>query len=249
MLTEERWRLILDLLDREKAVTVPELEQALDASPSTIRRDLNQLHKAGKLIKVHGGATSLDSRYMVQELSMAEKKTLHYEEKQAIGRYAAGLISPDDFVYIDSGTTAEALADAITETGAVYMTNSVMIAMKLAVKGCRVFLPEGEMKSRTEAIVGGLAADSIKKYHFTIGFWGTNGVDEKAGFTTPEVNEALVKQVSMRQAAQRYVLCDRSKFSVISPVSFGVFESATIVTDRIPDKKYQKYEHIVEVMK
>ena len=159
MLTEESWRLILDLLDREKAVTVPELEQALDASPSTIRRDLNQLHKAGKLIKVHGGATSLDSRYMVQELSMAEKKTLHYEEKQAIGRYAAGPISPDDFVYIDSGTTAEALADAITETGAVYMTNSVMIAMKLAVKGCRVFLPEGEMKSRTEAIVGGLAAD------------------------------------------------------------------------------------------
>lgn len=56
MLAEERFSLILDLLARQRTATVQELCEALNSSESTIRRDLNELDKQGKLNKVHGGA-------------------------------------------------------------------------------------------------------------------------------------------------------------------------------------------------
>ncbi len=62
MLTEERWSAILELVEKEKAISVTELEKELGVSASTIRRDLTQLHMMGKLLKVHGGATSIGQR-------------------------------------------------------------------------------------------------------------------------------------------------------------------------------------------
>lgn len=56
MLTEERWNAIIELVDRKKAVTVPELEKELDVSAATIRRDLTELNRMGRIVKVHGGA-------------------------------------------------------------------------------------------------------------------------------------------------------------------------------------------------
>lgn len=249
MLTEERWKEILDILEKEGAVSVQELAVSLNTSAATVRRDLAQLDAMGKLVKVHGGATSVSLQYMTRDMSMAEKYDLHREEKQAIAKYAAPLIKPNDFVYIDAGTTTEMLVDTITERQAIYMTNSMIHARKLSQKGCRVYLPGGEVKQLTEAVIGGEAADFIRNYHFTIGFWGTNGVTVESGFTTPEPHEALIKRVSMEQTAKRYVLMDRSKFNVVAPVTFADFSAATIITDVVPDQIYKKHKSIVEVMK
>ncbi len=249
MLTEERWKEILDILEKEGAVSVQELAASLNTSSATVRRDLAQLDAMGKLVKVHGGATSVSLQYMTRDMSMAEKYDLHREEKQAIAKYAAPLIKPNDFVYIDAGTTTEMLVDTITERQAIYMTNSMIHARKLSQKGCRVYLPGGEVKQLTEAVIGGEAADFIRNYHFTIGFWGTNGVTVESGFTTPEPHEALIKRVSMEQTAKRYVLMDRSKFNVVAPVTFADFSAATIITDVVPDQIYKKHKSIVEVMK
>lgn len=59
MLTEQRYQIILDLLKEKKSVTATELKEILDTSESTVRRDITALHKAGKLIKVFGGAVAL----------------------------------------------------------------------------------------------------------------------------------------------------------------------------------------------
>lgn len=249
MLTEERWKEILDLLDKEGAVSVQELALRLDASAATVRRDLTRLDAMGKLIKVHGGATSISQQYMTRDMSMEEKYGLHTDEKKVIAEYAAPLIQPNDFVYIDAGTTTEMLVDVITEKRAIYMTNSMIHARKLSQKGCRVYLPGGEIKQLTEAIIGGEAADHIRNFHFTIGFWGTNGVTVENGFTTPEPHEALIKRVSMEQTAKRYVLMDRSKFNVVAPVTFAAFTAAEIITDIVPDQNLKKHNNIVEVMK
>jgi DeoR family fructose operon transcriptional repressor len=249
MLTEERWASILEIVDRERAVSVQALEAALGVSASTIRRDLTQLSRMGKLIKVHGGATSLETQYVGKDIAMEEKYSMNNEEKQIIARYAARLIGPNDFVYIDAGTTTEFLVDHIREMRATYVTNSLTHALKLIHKGCRTFLPGGEVKNTTEAIVGGDALSYIARLHFTIGFWGTNGVTPETGFTTPDPNEALIKKTSMEQCKKRYILCDRSKFSVVSPITFASFDSAMVITGKLTDKKYKNYENIVEVTK
>ena len=249
MLTEERWKEILEILERDGAVSVQELSQTLGASVATVRRDLAQLDAMGKLVKVHGGATALNRQFVTRDMPMAEKYGLHTEEKRAIAQYAAPLIKPNDFVYIDAGTTTEMLVDMITEKQAIYMTNSMIHARKLSQKGCRVYLPGGEVKQLTEAIIGGEAADYIRRFHFTIGFWGTNGVTVESGFTTPEPHEALIKHVAMEQTARRYVLMDRSKFNAVAPVTFAAFTDAEIITDEVPDRSYTKHDNIVEVMK
>ena len=89
MLAEERFSLILDLLARQRTATVQELCEALNASESTIRRDLNELDKQGKLNKVHGGATLPDSPFRTDEPTMAAKEELAVSQKQSIAQAAA----------------------------------------------------------------------------------------------------------------------------------------------------------------
>ena len=81
MLTEKRYELILELLDKKRSVTVPEIKEVLGVSESTIRRDLNALDKAGRLTKVFGGAVSSDGTFTGTEPSVAQKMELQQEEK------------------------------------------------------------------------------------------------------------------------------------------------------------------------
>lgn len=74
MLTEKRYELILELLDKKRSVTVPEIKDVLGVSESTIRRDLNALDKAGRLTKVFGGAVSSDGTFTGTEPSVAQKR-------------------------------------------------------------------------------------------------------------------------------------------------------------------------------
>ena len=108
MLTEQRHEIILRLLEKKKSITVTELKEFLDASESTVRRDITALDKAGKLTKVFGGAVALNHKVTAYEPTVAQKSELNKEEKKKIAKYAASLILPDDFVYLDAGTTAGA---------------------------------------------------------------------------------------------------------------------------------------------
>lgn len=249
MIAEERWSRILDLVHATGVTTVTQLMEELNASESTIRRDLSHLDKAGKLHKVHGGATRVaSSTYLVADESIQTRKTLHIAEKRAIGAYAASLIEPGDFVFIDGGTTTECLVDAITQTKASFLTNSLPHAQKLLAKGCHTLLPGGEIKPLTEVLVGAMTVDFMRQYHFTLGFWGTNGADITTGFTTPDFNEAAVKRVTIGNTARAYVLCDSSKFRGISLVTFADFKSVTVITDRVDDSALSAAGNVIEVM-
>lgn len=105
MLTEKRQEEILRLLTLKGSVTVQELKEYFDASESTIRRDLNTLDEKGALVKVFGGAMLTESNLATKDEQVSQRKGMYQEEKQKIGRYAASLIEPHDFVYVDAGTT------------------------------------------------------------------------------------------------------------------------------------------------
>ncbi len=247
MIAEERLARIVEMVERRGTASVSELASALSISESTIRRDLDKLDQAHRLVKVHGGATAREAAHLTRDLTLLERHGLHDEEKRAIAEYAAGLIGPDDFVYVDAGTSTEALVARITETRALYVTDSVSHAMALAARGCRVTVLGGELKSATEALVGPDAIASLERYHFTLGFWGSNGITEDAGYTTPDRSEAQVKQASMERAERRYVLSDASKFGRTSRVSFAPFASAQILTAGDVPQEYRGLANVVAV--
>ncbi len=89
MLAEERFSLIMEQLNRKRTVTVQQLCEALHTSESTIRRDLTELDRQGRLTKVHGGAPLLDSRFLADEPTMEAKETLAVEQKRSIAQAAA----------------------------------------------------------------------------------------------------------------------------------------------------------------
>ncbi len=239
MLTQERRDLMVQFINEKNAVTVNELMEEFDASAATVRRDLSVLHDEKRILKVFGGATSLTSSDVnTQEPSVSAKKTLNVEEKDLISKYAASLINDEDFVYIDSGTTTLEMIKYIDNTRAKYITNGIVHAKMLLEKNLSTMIIGGRCKASTEAIVGPECIEGIRKYHFTKAFMGTNGISTSAGFTTPDVDEALVKEEAVRHAYISYILADHSKFGQISSVTFADITSCCIITDKDVSKNY-----------
>ena len=247
MLIEERFAKILSILERMGSVTVQQLMTELDASESTVRRDLNTLDANGQLVKVHGGAILKNTVYSTIDDEVVHRKEQNREAKDKIARYAAGLITAEDFVYIDAGTTTERMIDYIANRQAVFVTNAIGHAKKLAEHGCKVYILGGEFKAVTEAIVGEEAVFTLDKYNFTKGFWGANGVSLQRGFSTPELKEAMVKRKSMENSIYCYFLADVIMFSIISCVTFALFEKATVITTELKQEIYKDCSNIIKV--
>ena len=247
MLTEERLQGIERIVKEKGSASIPELMERMGISESTARRDLTLLDKQGRLQKVRGGAMIIGDVYSTKEDTVLQKKDRNLEEKVEIAKYAASLIEPNDFVYLDAGTTTELMIEYITSRQAVFVTNAISHAKLLAEKGCRVYLLGGEFKSQTEAIVGEEAMEMLSKYNFTKGFWGTNGISVSKGYSTPEIKEAMVKKYSMKNCKRCYILADASKFDQLSSVKFADFEQATILTTELHKPALKKYKNIVEV--
>lgn len=247
MLAEERFAKILSILESMGSVTVQQLMAELNTSESTIRRDLNTLDASGKLTKVHGGAILKAVAYSTKDDNVINRKEKNREAKNVIAKYAAGLIKVNDFVYLDAGTTTELMIEYITSRQAVFVTNAIDHAKRLAERGFTAYLLGGEFKAITEAIVGEEAVAALEKYNFTKGFWGANGISTQRGFSTPELKEAMVKKKSMENSMERYVLADDSKFGQISSVTFAPFESATVITTELSQEMYKRCGNVINI--
>lgn len=230
MISQERHDIILNLLHEKGNVSLQELIKKLHTSESTIRRDLQNLEHTGQLVRVHGGAV-LREINAVPEDRVSARRQLSPAEKTRIGRKAASLIGPEDFVYIDAGTTTEAMVEAIEEKEAVYITNSIMHAQILADRGMKVFIPGGQFRALTEAVVGEESNEYLDKYHFTKGFFGTNAVSRDGKLSTMNLAEAMTKKKAMNQCARIYILADTTKFLKQAPITFGDIAGQTVITN------------------
>lgn len=249
MLTEERYQLITDIVNERNAVTVVELAQLLGTSESTIRRDLNVLDEMGRIKKVYGGATSVSRPVGMLEDNVSDREHLMYEEKTEIGRYCATLINDTDFVYIDSGTTTSRMIDFIDNSKATYVTNGITHARKLIQKGLNTYIVGGKIKPLTEAVVGAEGISNLRTLNFSKAFMGTNGIDLNAGFTTPDLDEARIKEAAIKAAYMAFVLADHSKFRRVFSVTFAPLRQCCIITDKMPDNRFANSTVIKEVMK
>ena len=248
MLSHERYVLIQEIVNEKGTVTVAELSKALDTSESTIRRDLTALDELGKIQKFFGGATKAETPHRFLEDTIRVKESLMNEEKTAIGKYAATLISDDDFVFIDAGTTTAIMIDFIEKNNATYVTNGITHARKLLEKGLNTYIIGGKIKTMTEAIIGVEAIANLAKFNFSKAFIGVNGIDLKAGYTTPDIDEGLLKETAINQSNMVFVLADHSKFKKIFAKTFKELNQCCIITDYLPDPRYS-HETVIKIVK
>lgn len=236
MLKEERFSRIIELVNERGSVKTIEISEDLNTSLATVRRDLNELDSLNKIKKVFGGASSIkNAQFVGIEEKLENKITKNIDQKNSIGAYAAALISDYDFVYMDTGTSVEAMIPYIDANNTSFVTNSISIANKLSARDFKVFILPGEFKSETGAIVGASTCDYLDGFNFSIGFLGANGIQEEVGFTTPDINEAMVKSRAISRCKKAYVLADSSKFGKIFQVSFSKDPDLEIITDSLGD--------------
>ena len=247
MLAEQRARAILQQISQHQTVSVTELCQTTGASEATIRRDLNALARQGRLVKVHGGATSLEAEeFLAREPDLATKQR-YSREKERIARYAAGLVGEDDVVFLDTGTTVRHLTDHLKGSKALFVTSSIDMAARLTEHSLRVYVLGGVLKLGTVDIVGAEALHALSRYNFTKVFLGTSGVSLSQGFTTPDPEAAALKSLAASRAQTVYMLADSSKFGRVTAATILPLDAAQIITDRLPDRKYLDSADIIAV--
>ncbi|MDK7049473.1 DeoR/GlpR family DNA-binding transcription regulator [Aerococcus sanguinicola] len=242
-LATERRQLIVEMLEKESLVKVTSLVDQLGASEATIRRDLSTLEDEGKLTRVHGGARrhySLDN-----EKSLDEKLTQHIEEKEAIAKAAANLVQDKDIIYLDAGTTTLQMVPHLAGLDILVVTNGIEQAMALNALAIDTIMLGGNLKKNTRAVVGSQAFQQLANYHFNKVFMGINAIHPDFGMTTPDIEEANIKQEAISQGGQVYFLADSSKLDKMSFAKVADADTGIVITSELsPELKQQCSEQI-----
>lgn len=214
---------ILDLLSRDGFVDIAGLQRELGCSEATVRRDLEQMQRAGLLRRTHGGAVAESPH----ELPFAAKLREMAPAKGQIAARAATLVEDGHAVGFTGGTTTFEVARAlISRTGLTAVTNAVNIAMELAASDIRVIVIGGELRGQTYELVGPLAEPLLEQIHLDIAFVGVDGLSVGGGLTTHNPTEARTNRVLLSRAARVVVVTDHTKlgrktFAQIAPLEGG----------------------------
>lgn len=235
MLNEERYRRILRLLQEKGIVKLQELCTMLEASESTVRRDLQDLEERGQLRRVHGGA-ALPALSGGLEPGMAEKSAVNLPQKQKIAEMASGLVRSGEAIYLDAGTTTLAMIPYLKGKSITVVTNGLPQADALLEADIPSYLLGGLAKKRTKALVGSLALDNLGGFRFDRCFLGANGIHPDAGYTTPDPEEAALKRRASELSSLTYVLADSSKIGHVAFSKIMELEKAALIAEQVPER-------------
>jgi DeoR/GlpR family transcriptional regulator of sugar metabolism len=231
MLAQQRQSAILDLVRRHGGVRVSDLVREFSVSDMTIRRDLETLAQRGLVAKVHGGATTL-SPGSTDEPGFAAKSVRQQAEKEAIARQAAGLVSPGTAIALSAGTTTWTLAHQLLDVpGITVVTNSVPVAEVFYHNGRsdQTVVLTGGIRTPSDALVGPFAVTAIRSLNLDQLFLGVHGINERSGFTTPNLMEAETDRALVGAARRLVVLADHTKWETVGISTIAQLEDADVL--------------------
>lgn len=212
MTKEGRHTFILEQLMKRDTVTVTDLSTQLEVSMVTIRKDLTELERAGKLYRSHGKAKLLNP--FANNRSVNEKEKLFPEEKNAIGLSAARLLTADDSIAIASGTTVHAFARNIKPVHRLTVVSASLEVSEILARDESVDIIQlgGMLRHSSLSVVGQYAESVLSGFAFSKFFLGVDGIDFDYGITTTDLREAELNQKMMQAAQKTIVVADSSKF-------------------------------------
>jgi DeoR family glycerol-3-phosphate regulon repressor len=235
LIAEQRHRLILDRLAAEGAVAVGRLSAALDVSRETIRRDLQLLERAGRLLKRHGGAVPI-ARVEPDE-SLRAKTNI--EGKRRIGIHAAAMVPDGASVILDSGTTARYVAEALAQRrGLTVITNDLGVCARLSRRhGIRLVLLGGAIQPHEEATLGADAVEMLGRYQADFAFVGAGAITLDGHLSDFSRDAAELRTRMLQSAQTSCVIADHTKFGRVTPVRVAAFgRGHLLIVDRAPPK-------------
>lgn len=230
-----RHRQILETARHTGSVSVEALAETLGVTPQTIRKDLNLLAKKSMLSRVHGGAVVTSG---VGNLRYAERRLVAAETKDAIGAAAAALVPDGSSLFINIGSTTEAIARHLTgHRELMVITNNLNVVDILAdCPGIEVIAAGGRVRRGDRAVIGALAMDFIRSFRVDYALIGASAIEADGTFLDFDVDEVRVSQTIIAQARKVILTLDSSKLGRPAPVRIGdLADIDYLVTDEVDD--------------
>ncbi|MBQ9059361.1 MAG: DeoR/GlpR transcriptional regulator [Atopobiaceae bacterium] len=203
---------IVELVNREGSVSFSQLRELFPTvSDMTLRTDLKSLDAERRLIRVHGGARSVEHAIGTDGL-LGSRSRRNVDAKRLVATKALKLIRPDTTLFLDSGSTTMTLAGLLSDMRLIVFTNSISCVMELSrLEHTQVIVPGGRLNNYSMSLNGSSATQAIRRLSFDQLFLGVTAYSPETGFTCGSDEEAALKQACIEQAAQTIVLMDSSK--------------------------------------
>lgn len=212
MTKEERHEMIMEELIKHGTVLVSDLVSRLEVSAVTVRKDLTELEKNDRLYRSHGKAVLVNP--YINNRSVSEKEKLAPDQKHAIGREAARLITRDDSICIASGTTVHALARNIQPIHKLTVVSASLPVSNILSQHENIDIIQlgGMLRHSSLSVAGEYSARILDECSFSKLYMGVDGIDFDYGITTTDMREAALNQKMIAAAQKTIVLADSSKF-------------------------------------
>lgn len=208
---------ILEVARAIGRVTVDDLVERFGVTPQTIRRDLGELCDSGALSRVHGGAVLASG---LSNIRYSTRRALAEDGKDAIGKLCSEAIPDDCSLFINIGTTTEAVARWLRQhRNIMVITNNLNVANILAEnEHCEVIVAGGVLRRSDGGLVGEATGDFIRQFKVDYAIIGSSVIDEDGALMDYDYREVRVSQAIIENARRTYLVADSSKFTRSAPV-------------------------------
>ncbi len=222
---------ILKHLKQHGRALVDELAEKFATTPQTIRKDLNALAEVNQIARFHGGAALVGGTEYVR---FSVREEIARDEKEAIGRAAAGLVPNNSSLVINTGTTTAAMArHLVNHVGLRIVTDSVSLANDIReFVGAEVMVPAGTVRKSDGAILGETAVDFVRQFRVDTAIIGAAAIAEDGALLDFDLREASIVRAIIENARNVILAADSTKFGRAAPVRIGgLAQIDTLVTD------------------
>ena len=235
---DERRDAIVALVNEKSNITFAELKKRFpQVSDMTIRTDLKALDEAKRIVRVHGGAKSVEQVIGNDDL-LGKRAVRNVEAKQLIAEKAIKLIRPNTTVFIDSGSTTTLMANLFPDVQCVIFTNSLSCGIELSkLTKARVYIVGGLLNRNSLSVVGYSALKEMDPVNFDVAFLGATSYDEQLGFTCESAEDNAVKRMAISKSVQNIILMDASKLGRRGSFTIGHLNEVTdvVMDENVPD--------------
>lgn len=233
MLKEERFQMLLKILEEQEFCTVEYLSRQLNVSMPTIRRDLTELVNRNLIIRSHGGAMHIPWEDVTSPVDF--RKTTHYREKVSLARAAAKLIPSNAVVFIDASTTAGSITEQLKgRQDLIIITNSLITAAYLRNLGIRTYCLGGEVIGSSAAVGGALAIETAANFNIDVMFFSATGVTDRGAIVDTSEDETELRSELLKNTATSIFLCDGSKYGKSAPYNIASLADVSYLITNVP---------------
>ena len=227
---ENRRQSITEWINQKGEITFAQLKEAFpNVSDMTLRTDLKNLDERKRIVRVHGGARSVDLVVGTDDF-LGKRSTRNVDAKEIIASKAKEMVKPGTVIFLDSGSTTTMLAAVMSDQPNLIVTSSISCAMELArLEQPQVIIPGGTLNRYSLSICGMQGIRELQDINIDTAFIGVTSYDEKTGFACNVREEALLKKTVIQQAAKVIMLMDSTKIGKRSSFSFGSLQEADAV--------------------